>query len=510
MPDFDIDFCQDRRDEVIRYVQKQVRRRPRGADHHARQAAGARRAARRRPRAADALRAGRQAVQARPQQSRQSRDAARRPSTSEPKLQEARDSEPVVARLLEIAQKLEGLYRHASTHAAGMVIGDRPLDELVPLYRDPKSSFPITQFNWKLVEAAGLVKFDFLGLKTLTVLQKAVELDQARPRHRYRSARAAARRPQEPSSCWPRPIRSACSSSKARACARASSGSSPTASRTSSPWWRSTGRAPWTTSRPTSTASTARSRSTACIRMLEPILKETYGVIIYQEQVMQIAQVMAGYSLGEADLLRRAMGKKDKAIMAQAEGRVRRPARVKKRRQARRRRLHLRAGRQVRRLRLQQEPRRRLCARELPHRLSQGQLPRGVPGRLHDARHGQHRQARHVHGGSARSPASPSCRPASTRPRWISSPATRPSATRWPRSRTSARRRSKASSPSARANGAVQGPVRFRRPLQHQGAQQARPGDAEPPPAPSTRSSPTARWCTATSSRCWRSPTAWP
>ena len=94
----------------------------------------------------------------------------------EPKLQEARDSEPMVARLLEISQKLEGLYRHASTHAAGMVIGDRPLDELVPLYRDPKSNFPITQYNWKLVEAAGLVKFDFLGLKTLTVLQKALEL----------------------------------------------------------------------------------------------------------------------------------------------------------------------------------------------------------------------------------------------------------------------------------------------------------------------------------------------
>ena len=94
----------------------------------------------------------------------------------EPKLQEERDREPVIARLLEIAQKLEGLYRHASTHAAGMVIGDRPLEELVPLYRDPKSSFPITQFNWKLVEAAGLVKFDFLGLKTLTVLRKAVDL----------------------------------------------------------------------------------------------------------------------------------------------------------------------------------------------------------------------------------------------------------------------------------------------------------------------------------------------
>ena len=81
-----------------------------------------------------------------------------------------------MARLLEIAEKLEGLYRHASTHAAGMVIGDRPLEELVPLYRDPKSHFPITQFNWKMVEAAGLVKFDFLGLKTLTVLEKAVQL----------------------------------------------------------------------------------------------------------------------------------------------------------------------------------------------------------------------------------------------------------------------------------------------------------------------------------------------
>ncbi len=95
---------------------------------------------------------------------------------SEPKLAEERDRDPMVARLLEIAQKLEGLYRHASTHAAGMVIGDRPLDQLVPLYRDPKSSFPITQFNWKMVEAAGLVKFDFLGLKTLTVLQKAIEM----------------------------------------------------------------------------------------------------------------------------------------------------------------------------------------------------------------------------------------------------------------------------------------------------------------------------------------------
>ena len=91
----------------------------------------------------------------------------------EPRCRAARDEEPVVARLLDIAQKLEGLYRHASTHAAGIVIGDRPLEELVPLYRDPKSDMPVTQFNMKWVEPAGLVKFDFLGLKTLTVLKTA-------------------------------------------------------------------------------------------------------------------------------------------------------------------------------------------------------------------------------------------------------------------------------------------------------------------------------------------------
>jgi DNA polymerase-3 subunit alpha len=94
----------------------------------------------------------------------------------EPRLQAERDSNPVVKRAFDIALKLEGLYRHASTHAAGIVIGDRPLNELVPLYRDPKSDMPVTQFNMKWVEQAGLVKFDFLGLKTLTVLQTAVRL----------------------------------------------------------------------------------------------------------------------------------------------------------------------------------------------------------------------------------------------------------------------------------------------------------------------------------------------
>ena len=82
--------------------------------------------------------------------------------------------------MLEIGLKLEGLYRHASTHAAGIVIGDRPLEELVPLYRDPRSPLPATQFNMKYVEKAGLVKFDFLGLKTLTVIDKAQKLIRLR------------------------------------------------------------------------------------------------------------------------------------------------------------------------------------------------------------------------------------------------------------------------------------------------------------------------------------------
>src|SRR5204863_1919446 len=99
---------------------------------------------------------------------------------SEPQVRAARGSDEAVARLVTTALRLEGLYRHASTHAAGVVIGDRPLRELVPLYRDPRSDMPVTQFNMKWVELAGLVKFDFLGLKTLTVLARCLDLLKAR------------------------------------------------------------------------------------------------------------------------------------------------------------------------------------------------------------------------------------------------------------------------------------------------------------------------------------------
>jgi DNA polymerase-3 subunit alpha len=319
MPDFDIDFCQDRRDEVIRYVQAKY-----GADRVAQIITHGKLQAR-----AVLRDVGRVLQMPYGQVDRLAKLVPNNPANpvtlaqaidSEPKLQEARDSEPVVARLLEIAQKLEGLYRHASTHAAGMVIGDRPLDELVPLYRDPKSSFPITQFNWKLVEAAGLVKFDFLGLKTLTVLKKAVDLvrrgrgidiDLAKvPLDDRKSYEMLARADtvgvfqlegtgMRDSLKRLKPDRFEDIIAMVALYRPGPMDNIPTYIN------RKHGEEPTDYLHP----------------MLEPILKETYGVIIYQEQVMQIAQVLAGFSLGEADLLRRAMGKKDKREMAKQKNR---------------------------------------------------------------------------------------------------------------------------------------------------------------------------------------------
>src|SRR5712672_2769195 len=179
MPDFDIDFCQNRRDEVIRYVQQRY-----GRDQVAQiitfgtlQARGVLRDV------------GRVLEMPYGQVDKICKLVPQNPAApvtlaraiaDEPRLQAARDDDPVVARAFAIALKLEGLNRHASTHAAGIVIGDRALPELVPLYRDPKSDMPVTQFNMKWVEQAGLVKFDFLGLKTLTVLQTAVALVKRR------------------------------------------------------------------------------------------------------------------------------------------------------------------------------------------------------------------------------------------------------------------------------------------------------------------------------------------
>ncbi len=312
MPDFDVDFCQDRREEVIRYVQGKY-----GAGRVAQIITFGKLQAR-----AVLRDVGRVLQMPYGQVDRLCKLVPNNPANpvtlvqaieDEPKLQEERDNDPVVARLLEIAQKLEGLYRHASTHAAGVVIGDRPLIDLVPLYRDPRSDLPVTQFNMKWVEPAGLVKFDFLGLKTLTVIQKAlaflrvrgVEIDFAKL------------------ALDDRPTYALLSKGDTVGVFQLESTGMREALRKLKPDRIEDVIAMVSLYRPGPMDNIEtfinRKYGREEVDYLHPLIKsaleETYGVIIYQEQVMQIAQRLAGYSLGEADLLRRAMGKKIKAEM---------------------------------------------------------------------------------------------------------------------------------------------------------------------------------------------------
>src|SRR6186713_1735083 len=317
MPDFDIDFCQDRRGEVIDYVQQRY-----GRDQVAQiitfgtlQARGVLRDV------------GRVLQMPYGQVDKLTKLVPQNPAApvtlaqaieSEPKLQAFRDEDPVVARAFEIAQRLEGLTRHASTHAAGIVIGDRPLSELVPLYRDPKSDMPVTQFNMKWVEQAGLVKFDFLGLKTLTVLQTAVALVKRRGIDIDLSAI-----PLDDKSTYDLLARA-----EAVGIFQLESAGMRRALLDMRPDRFEDIIALVALYRPGPMANipTYCSRKHGMERpdyihpKLEAILRETFGVIIYQEQVMQAAQILAGFTLGEADLLRRAMGKKiRKEMQAQRE-----------------------------------------------------------------------------------------------------------------------------------------------------------------------------------------------
>ncbi|WP_282608205.1 DNA polymerase III subunit alpha [Pelagibius sp. Alg239-R121] len=312
MPDFDVDFCQDRRDEVIRYVQEKY-----GHDRVAQIITFGKLQAR------AALRdVGRVLQMPYPQVDRISKLVPNNPANpvtlqeaidGEPQLRDMRRDDETVARLLDVALKLEGLYRHASTHAAGVVIGDRPLDELVPLYRDPRSDMPVTQFNMKFVEQAGLVKFDFLGLKTLTVLQKACEfivlnggeIDlEAIPLDDKRSFDMLSRGDTvgvfQLESSGMRDVLKRLQPDRFEDIIAVVALYRPgPMDNIPSYIRRKHGQEEPDYLHPT----------------LEGILKETYGIMIYQEQVMQIAQVLSGYSLGGADLLRRAMGKKIKAEM---------------------------------------------------------------------------------------------------------------------------------------------------------------------------------------------------
>src|SRR6266851_91103 len=292
MPDFDIDFCQDGRDHVIRYVQQRY-----GRDQVAQiitfgtlQARGVLRDV------------GRVLQMPYGQVDRLTKLVPQNPAS------------PIsLKRAIDIAQRLEGLHRHASTHAAGLVIGERPLAEMVPLYRDPKSLMPVTQFNMKWVEQAGLVKFDFLGLKTLTVLDTAVAL--LRRRGVEIELAAMPLDDEKTYSMLARAEAVGIFQLESQGMRRALLDMRPDRFEDIIALVALYRPGPMANI-PTYCARKHRLEEPDHIHpKLEPVLRETFGVIVYQEQVMQAAQLLAGYSLGEADLLRRAMGKKIRSEM---------------------------------------------------------------------------------------------------------------------------------------------------------------------------------------------------
>ena len=331
MPDFDIDFCMDRREEVIRYVQ----------DKYGRDKVGQIITFGALLSKAAVRDVGRVLQMPYGQVDRLSKMipvegvkpvSIEKALADEPRLREEAKNEEIVDRLLTYAQQVEGLLRNASTHAAGVVIGDRPLDELVPLYQDPRSDMPATQFNMKWVEQAGLVKFDFLGLKTLTVIQNAVDLVMKSGRSLHEDAQGNTLfTPPDGllNDIGTIPLDDEASyklyaSAKTVAVFQVESSGMMDALKRMKPTCIEDIVALVALYRP----GPMENIPTYCevknglkeIESVHPsidhLLAETQGIIVYQEQVMQIAQVMAGYSLGGADLLRRAMGKKIAEEMA--------------------------------------------------------------------------------------------------------------------------------------------------------------------------------------------------
>ncbi|SFJ31974.1 DNA polymerase III subunit alpha [Celeribacter neptunius] len=330
MPDFDIDFCMDRREETIQYVQKKYGRDKVGQiiTFGALLSKAAVRDI------------GRVLQMPYGQVDRLSKlipvegvkpVSIKQALEDEPKLREEARNEEVVDRLLTYGQQVEGLLRNASTHAAGVVIADRPTDELVPLYQDPRSDMPATQFNMKWVEQAGLVKFDFLGLKTLTVIQSAMNLifKSGRPLHVAADGTELYQPPEGgENEINLIPLDDAAtyklySDAKTVAVFQVESSGMMQALRQMKPTCIEDVVALVALYRPGPMENIptycdvkhGRKELESVHPTIDHILAETQGIIVYQEQVMQIAQVMAGYSLGGADLLRRAMGKKIKEAM---------------------------------------------------------------------------------------------------------------------------------------------------------------------------------------------------
>jgi DNA polymerase-3 subunit alpha len=311
MPDFDVDFCETHRDKVIAYVQGKY-----GRDKVAQIITFGRLKAR-----AVLKDTGRVLQMPYGQVDRLAKLIPNHPTdpwTLERSLNgvpevAAEYKDPDVKRLFDLAMKLEGLPRHASTHAAGVVIGDRPLDELIPLYRDPRSDTPVTQFDMKYVEAAGLVKFDFLGLKTLSVLKEGQRLLAEQGVEVDFGALA-----------WDDPAvfellqrgdTVGVFQVESEGMRRTLSAVKPTVFEDIIALNALYRPGPMDNIPMFGRRKNGEEQIEYPHPLLEGILKETYGIFVYQEQVMQAAQILAGYSLGGADLLRRAMGKKIKSEM---------------------------------------------------------------------------------------------------------------------------------------------------------------------------------------------------
>ncbi len=310
MPDFDIDFCQEKRDLVIDYVQKKYGYVAQIITFGKLQARAVLRDV------------GRVLQMPYSQVDKISKMVPFNPVNPvtlsqaielDQNLQKERDSDEVIAKLLDISLKLEGIYRHVSTHAAGIVICDQKLENFVPVYYDPNSALPITQYSMKYVEKAGLIKFDFLGLGTLTLIDHVCRLIN---------------RDEKKIDISSVPL------NDQKTYEMLSSGDSIGVFQLESSGMRealiklkpdciediialiSLYRPGPMDNIPTYVARKHGLEKPDYIHpLLEGVLKETFGVIIYQEQVMEIARILSGYSLAEADLLRRAMGKKIKEEM---------------------------------------------------------------------------------------------------------------------------------------------------------------------------------------------------
>jgi DNA polymerase III subunit alpha len=322
MPDFDVDFCQDRRGEVINYVTEKY-----GKENVAQIITYG---------ALSAKSAIKDVARVMGLPFAEVNELTRNipnlidghPATIEkalevePKLTQIQEQKPVFKQIIEFARALEGLTRSTGMHAAGVVIGEKPLWEYVPLCRGQNGEL-VTQFAKDEVEQAGLIKFDFLGLTTLTVISNAVKLINR------------GKKPEEELDIALLPLddkktyQLISSGDTGGIFQMESSGFTEMVKRLKPSVFEDI-IAAGALYRPGPLDSGmvdifinrkhGREGVTYPHPLLEPILKDTYGVIVYQEQVMQIAQVLGGYSLGRADLLRRAMGKKKADVMAQERG----------------------------------------------------------------------------------------------------------------------------------------------------------------------------------------------